>query len=362
MTTRHLIGAGTFAACLAAALHPLALTRTSGLAGPQTSSSAQAAPAASTELERATRIVDAINVGLRDPKSAERNAKLEALVDALDAMSDAVFTQKLNAHSRLNGYYRADDIDAGIIKHSTWIIDAAAKRPAGERTTLAGVVLSAHENLAEAWAGQDRTADALALLDRALTNWADLPAARLAGVRSTRDRYRLVGTMAPAITAPVWINGAAAATSLPMTGAVTLLEFTAHWCGPCKESYPGVKRLLAAYGPQGFRVVLATRLYGYFGSERNLPAEDELARDREYFAKEGMNVPIAVAGKAAPSTQNPDGIYISGDRNEAAYKVGGIPQIHIIDRQGRVRLIMVGYDDANEPKLATFIARLLAER
>ena len=47
---------------------------------------------------------------------------------------------------------------------------------------------------------------------------------------------------------------------MPMTGAVTLLEFTAHWCGPCKESYPGVKRLLAKYGPQGFRVVLATEL------------------------------------------------------------------------------------------------------
>ena len=50
------------------------------------------------------------------------------------------------------------------------------------------------------------------------------------------------------------------------------------------------------------------------------------------------------------------------DPNDAAYKVGGIPQIHLIDRQGRIRLIMVGYDDVNEPRLATMIEALLKER
>ena len=50
------------------------------------------------------------------------------------------------------------------------------------------------------------------------------------------------------------------------------------------------------------------------------------------------------------------------ETNDENYRVGGIPQIHLIDRQGRIRLIMVGYDDANEPKLAKFIAALLAEK
>ena len=49
-----------------------------------------------------------------------------------------------------------------------------------------------------------------------------------------------------------------------MDGAVTLLEFTAHWCGPCRESYPGVNRLRQQYGPKGFRVVMVTRYWGYF--------------------------------------------------------------------------------------------------
>jgi hypothetical protein len=55
--------------------------------------------------------------------------------------------------------------------------------------------------------------------------------------------------------------------------------------------------------------------------------------------------------------------YVPGpDPNDTSYKVGGIPQLHLIDKQGRIRLIMIGYDDANEPKLADVIRKLLAEK
>jgi hypothetical protein len=50
------------------------------------------------------------------------------------------------------------------------------------------------------------------------------------------------------------------------------------------------------------------------------------------------------------------------DPNEAAYKVGGIPQINILDARGNIRLIMIGYDDANEERLGAFIEKLLAEK
>ena len=48
--------------------------------------------------------------------------------------------------------------------------------------------------------------------------------------------------------------------------------------------------------------------------------------------------------------------------NEAAYEVGGIPQIQIIDKKGRIRLIMVGYDDVNEASLSKLIESLLKEK
>lgn len=48
--------------------------------------------------------------------------------------------------------------------------------------------------------------------------------------------------------------------------------------------------------------------------------------------------------------------------NDTAYRVSGIPQIQLVDRQGRIRLIMVGYDDANEEKLGGLIERMLKEK
>ena len=107
---------------------------------------------------------------------------------------------------------------------------------------------------------------------------------------------------------------------------------------------------------------MVTRFYGYYQAERNLSADAELARDREYFAEYKLDVPIAVGDQISVQVQNGQVVYLPGpDPNDTAYKVTGIPQIQLVDRQGRLRLIMIGYDDANEEKLAGVIARLLAE-
>jgi thiol-disulfide isomerase/thioredoxin len=305
----------------------------------------------------------AISSTLRsEPKSPERNARLERLVDELDALPDAAFEQKFSAHNSLNGYYRADDIDAGILKHSTWIMDSARTMTSEQRKRYGHQIGSAYRNAAQALSGQGKNDDALQLLRRGRREFAEVPDFP-DDIDREIERYMLVGTPAEPIKAPLWLNAPAGTAEMPMTGHVTLLEFTAHWCGPCRESYPGINRLLAKYEPSGFRVVLATQLYGYFGSERNLDAAAEAARDREYFAKHEMSVPVAIGTKNSPPFRNADGTTtFQRDPNDESYKVGGIPQIHLIDKKGRIRLIMIGYDDANEPKLAEMIEKLLGER
>jgi thiol-disulfide isomerase/thioredoxin len=312
--------------------------------------------------DRAVVLAQAVRSGLREPKSPERNARLEGYVDELDRMPDTVFDQKFSAHNTLNGYYRADDIDAGIIKHSTWIIDASKAFTPEQRQRLAISVVNAYANMAEAWAGQGMTEKAIEFLRRGQAEWKDVPRADEGYFLPVIERLSLVGTPGASITARHWLNMPDGKTSIEMPGAVTLLEFTAHWCGPCKESYPGLKRLLAKYGPQGFRVIFATELYGYFGTEQKLPPEVELDRDREYFTKkEGFGVPIAIGAREAPEVVNGRPVY-KPDPNFAAYKVGGIPQIHLLDKQGKLRLVMTGYDDENEAKLAQLIEALLKER
>lgn len=303
---------------------------------------------------RAEVLAQAVTTGLRAPKSAARNARLERYVDDLDALAlrnEALLDIAVGTHSRMNAYYRGDDIDDGIIKHSTWLITRAKTFTPTQRTQYGSHIVSAHINMAEALAGRGKTKEAIALLASARQNWADVRNA-VAMLDPVIARYALVGTVGAPITAPRWLS-APPNTTMPMTGAVTLLEFTAHWCLPCKESYPGLKRLLAKYGSQGFRVVMATELYGYFGMDRPLTAEEEFERDRKYWADEGLDVPIAVGDLRTMSVDNP---------NDAAYKVGGIPQIHLIDRQGRIRLIMVGYDDANEGYLESLIVQMLREK
>jgi thiol-disulfide isomerase/thioredoxin len=313
--------------------------------------------------DRAQLLLQSVRLMLREPKGDERNARLEKLVDQLDALPDAdAFDQKFNAHYSMNGFYRADDIDAGIIKHSTWLIETGAALSPELRRKYGPMMLSAYVNMAEAWAGQGMNDKAIALLKRAPAEWPEVPNAA-DRIKSTLDRYLLVGTQATAITAPTWLNMPAGPASVDMKGHVTLLEFTAHWCGPCKESYPGINRLRERFGSKGFRVVLATRLYGYFQTEQNLDAATEIARDRTYFAEHHLDVPVGISDRVIPVVKDGVVTYTTGpDPNDTAYRVGGIPQIHLIDKQGRIRLIMVGYDDANEPKLAKFIEGLLSEK
>jgi thiol-disulfide isomerase/thioredoxin len=313
--------------------------------------------------ERAQLLLQSVRLMLREPKGDERNARLEKLVDQLDALPDAdAFDQKFSAHYSMNGFYRADDIDAGIIKHSTWLIETGAGLSPELRRKYGPMMLSAYVNLAEAWAGQGMNDKAIALLKRAPVEWPEAPGAE-ARIEPTLARYLLVGTQATPITAPTWLNMPSGPASVDMKGHVTLLEFTAHWCGPCKESYPGINRLREKYGSKGFRVVLATRLYGYFQTEQNLDAATEIARDRTYFAEHHLDVPVGISDRVVPVVKDGLVTYTTGpDPNDTAYRVGGIPQIHLIDKQGRIRLIMVGYDDANEPKLAKFIEGLLSEK
>jgi thiol-disulfide isomerase/thioredoxin len=304
--------------------------------------------------DRASALATAISVTLSEPKGDERNARLEKLLDELDTNPAATFDQKFNAHYRLLGYYRADDIDAGIIKHATWIATASRMFTPEQHKTFGIRMVSAQVDMAEALAGQGMNDEALALLRKTQAEWSDIPRANESYLEPAIARYLLVGTAARAITAPRWLNAPSGMKDLAMDGAVTLLEFTAHWCGPCRESYPGVNRLRQQFGPNGFRVVMVTRYWGYFSQERPLAPEEELKRDVGYFREHGLDVPVAVGDQVTGATGK--------DVNDVNYKVNGIPQIHLIDKHGKIRLIMIGYDDANEPKLAAFVAKLVAEK
>jgi thiol-disulfide isomerase/thioredoxin len=313
--------------------------------------------------DRAALLLRAVESGLTKPKSAERDIQLERLVDKIDVLAPAALEQVIEAHLAMRTEYWAVDNYGGVIKHATWIMDAARTFTAGQRKVFGSDVVTAHVDLAQAWAGQGRTAEALALLRRAKTEWADLP-----DTNGTTDpeiaRLELVGRPAAPLTAPRWLNMPAGTTELNMKGSVTLLEFGAWWCKPCANSYPALNRLQQRYSAQGFRVVIATRLFGYFENGEGMPGHTlreatEVERNRAYFARHGLDVPIGIGGH----TTVVDGVPRFGrDENYEHYLVGAIPQVQLIDRQGKIRHIMVGFDGSNEAGLAKIIEGLLKEK
>src|SRR4029453_4794803 len=154
----------------------------------------QPPPPQNPAMTPAGQILTAIKKTLSEPKGDERNARLEQLIEKLDAVTEPVeLPTKFSAHISMNNYYRGDDIDAGIIKHSTWLIEHGKTLSPELRRQFGNNIVSAYVNMAEAYAGQDRTPDAIALLKRAPVEWPDVPNA--AGrVESTLKRYELVGT------------------------------------------------------------------------------------------------------------------------------------------------------------------------
>jgi thiol-disulfide isomerase/thioredoxin len=328
-------------------------------AAKQTIARALAAPGADAAAKAAT-LTAGVRILSRQIRQPGVLDQAEAWVGELERLPASFARERIEAHGVLNGYYRADDIDAGIIKHSTRLIELNAALPADQRTPqISNTIVAAYSNLAEAWAGQEQTAKALDLLRRAPVELKGVEgvAERLA---PTIERYELVGKPAAAVEAPAWLNAPEGTTKLDMAGGVTWLQFTAHWCGPCREAYPAAVRLQKQFGARGFRVVMATQLYGYFENRRNLAPADEMAAVREYFPKHGIIWPVAVADSLPVVTENGRPVR-KVNVNDANYKVAGIPQIHVIDRKGIIRLIMIGFDEANEPRLSAMIARLLGE-
>jgi thiol-disulfide isomerase/thioredoxin len=296
----------------------------------------------------------------RDERRVGVYPLVERISDAVDAMPEATPALRLSFHQSALGRYRGDDIDSGIIKHATWILGAMKDLPVADRQKP--VFMSPYVDMAEAWAGQGRTAEALELLRKGAAEFGGVPRAA-EEFDPEIARLELVGRPAPAVVAPRWLNAPAGTAAMALDGHVTLLEFTAHWCGPCRESYPGVNRMRAELGPRGFQVVMATQLYGYFKTERGLDAATEISRDSAYFKEYSMDVPIAIGDQVHARIANGQLVYDppGPDLNDTHYQVTGIPQIQIIDKHGVIRRILIGYDTANEPAIAAFVRTLLDE-
>jgi len=116
-------------------------------------------------------------------------------------------------------------------------------------------------------------------------------------------------------------------------GQVVMLNFWATWCGPCKREMPHLNSIYAKYRAAGF-VLLGVNV------------DDDRRNAAGLATKLGLNFPV---------------LFDSDQRVSRLYDLNTMPSSVLIDRDGRVRKIYLGYKDGYEDDYEQHIAELLKE-
>ena len=114
-------------------------------------------------------------------------------------------------------------------------------------------------------------------------------------------------------------------------GKVVYLDFWASWCIPCQKSFPVMRKLQRKYKKQGLRVVTI-----------NL---DKDKKEVKRFLREfRTNFPVALDPKGKIARR---------------YGLKAMPSSYLIDRQGRIRHVHLGFLQKNIKKTEQQIKKLL---
>lgn len=116
-------------------------------------------------------------------------------------------------------------------------------------------------------------------------------------------------------------------------GQVVYLDFWATWCPPCKKSMPFLNALRNELNPQGFEIVAVS-------------VDENIEDARRFLQKFPVDYVVA---------SDPDG------HCPREYDVKAMPSAYLIDREGIIRYVHLGFRESDEEEIRSQVLQLLAE-
>lgn len=126
-------------------------------------------------------------------------------------------------------------------------------------------------------------------------------------------------------------------------GKVLILDFFAHWCGPCKASFPDMRKMYADLHDKGLEVVHVTRYYGYYGQEKNLAPEQEFEKMKGFMKENDLPWPC---------------VYVPAS-NFADFGCTAIPHVLLVGPDGKVEQLKIGYSAATFAEFRKHVEQLV---
>jgi thiol-disulfide isomerase/thioredoxin len=145
-------------------------------------------------------------------------------------------------------------------------------------------------------------------------------------------RRNFVGATAPDFGALDAVQGSVSPNLTALKGRVVVLEFWASWCGVCHVMAPTLNGWHDRYSAQGLTVLGVT------------------------------NDPVDVAGRSAGEIGMGYPIASDGSGNMLrTYRAFALPTLFVIDKQGKVRDVLIGYSTPRLREIEALVRRLIAE-
>jgi thiol-disulfide isomerase/thioredoxin len=150
-------------------------------------------------------------------------------------------------------------------------------------------------------------------------------------------RNKLTGKDAPNVDSKVWLDGEAKSLAA-LKGNVVIIDFWATWCGPCRVAMPGLDKIYKENKDKGVNAIGLTRFYanGFLPNDssnlskgesvRGITEEGYLDHLKEFKKRSELSYPFVVGQK----------------EDFEAYGVTGIPTMAIVNKEGKVAMLVVG--------------------